>query len=132
MSNSPNNTGNIRISQIGQIAISTKNLPQAVVFYRDILGLKYLFEIPGAAFFDCGGTRIFLTSPEGNEFDHPASTIYYKVQDILQAFTLLKERNVTFIDEPHMIARLPDHDLWMVFFRDPDQNILALMCEIRK
>lgn len=124
-------SGGVGIAKIGQIAISVRDLSKAVVFYRDILGLTFLFEIPGAAFFACGGVRLFLTSPEGNEFDHPASTLYYQVADIHASYEILKSHDVNFIDEPHLIARMPDHDLWMVFFRDPDNNILALMCEKR-
>jgi len=29
-----------------------------------------------------------------------------------------------------MIAKMPGHELWMTFFRDPDHNLLALMSEV--
>jgi methylmalonyl-CoA/ethylmalonyl-CoA epimerase len=119
-------------SQIGQIAINVHDVKRAVAFYRDALGLKFLFEIPNAAFFDCGGIRLMLSLPEQAEFDHPASIIYYKVADIQAAFALLSSRGLRFEGEPHRIARMVDHDLWMAFFRDPEDNLLAMMSEVRQ
>jgi methylmalonyl-CoA/ethylmalonyl-CoA epimerase len=119
------------ISQIGQIAINVHDVERAVAFYRDTLGLKYLFEIPDAAFFECGGVRLMLSRPEKPEFDHPASIIYYKVADIQAAYELLSSLGVHFEDKPHLVARMADHDLWMAFFRDPDDNLLAMMSEVR-
>ncbi len=99
-------------------------------FYRDVLGLRLLFQAPpGLAFFDCGGVRLMLGRAENPEFAHPASTLYYKVDDIDAAYAALKASGVTLIDEPHLIARMPDHELWMVFFRDSEENVLALMEE---
>jgi len=120
------------IISIGQIAIVVHDLPKAVEFYRDKLGLRFLYEFPGLAFFDCGGVRIMLSFPENAEFDHPASIIYYKVADIHAAWRVLESRGVKLEHEPHIIARMPDHDLWMSFFRDPDGHTLALMCERAK
>ena len=120
------------LSQIGQIAISVKDVDTAVAFYRDVLGLKLLFQAPpGLAFFDCGGVRLMLARPEKPEFDHPASTLYFKVADIQQATATLKSRGVRFEEEPHLIAKMPDHELWMAFFRDAEKNLLGLMSEIR-
>ena len=124
-------TGTPGISQIGQIAINVHDVERAVAFYRDTLGLKNLFEIPEAAFFECGGVRLMLSRPEKPEFDHPASIIYYKVADIQVAFELLSSFGVHFEDKPHLVARMADHDLWMAFFRDPDDNLLAMMSEVR-
>jgi len=117
------------LEKVGQIALNVHEIPRAIAFYRDTLGLKFLFEAPRMAFFDCGGVRLMLSLPEKPEFDHPASVLYYKVRDIEASYGLLRERGVAFEGEPHLIARLPDHDLWMAFFRDPDRNLLALMCE---
>jgi methylmalonyl-CoA/ethylmalonyl-CoA epimerase len=120
------------LSQIGQIAVSVKDVDKAVAFYRDVLGLKLLFQAPpGLAFFDCGGVRLMLARPEKPEFDHPASTIYFKVADIRQATATLKARGARFEDEPRLIAKMPDHDLWMAFFRDGEHNLLGLMSEAR-
>jgi len=82
------------IISIGQIAIVVHDLPKAVEFYRDKLGLRFLYEFPGLAFFDCGGVRIMLSFPENAEFDHPASIIYYKVADIHAAWRVLESRGV--------------------------------------
>lgn len=101
-----------------------------MAFYRDTLGLRFLFEAPNLAFFDCGGIRLMLGPPEGNK-DSFSSVVYYKVDDIQDAYATLKSRGVAFEGEPHLIAKMPDHDLWMAFFRDPDGNLLALMSEIR-
>ena len=93
--------------------------------------MKFLFRAPNLAFFDCGGIRLMLTVPEKSEFDHPPSIIYYKVDNIQQAHAALVSRVVIFEGPPHRVARLPDHDLWMAFFRDMDGNLLALMSEVR-
>lgn len=124
-------TTSAMVSGIGQIAIRVKDLQAGIEFYRDVLGTSYLMEIPGAAFLDCGGVRLMLSLPEQPEFDHPASIVYYRVGDIREAHRTLAERGVVFEREPHLIARMPDHELWMAFLRDPSGNMLALMSEIR-
>jgi len=101
-----------------------------VRFYRDTLGMRFLFEVSNLAFFDCGGVRLMLGSSESAEFDHPGSVIYYKVADINASFDTLQKRGVEFIDRPHLIAKMEDHDLWLVTFRDTEGNTLALMCEM--
>lgn len=122
---------NIGITQIGQIAIPIQDLDRAVAFYRDTLGLPFLFQAPpGLAFFQCGEVRLMLSRPEGGE-SAQASVLYYKVADIQQAYAILKARQVVFIDEPHLIAKLPDHELWMVFLHDFEGNMVALMSEVR-
>lgn len=120
----------LQLSQIGQFAVPVTDLARAVAFYRDTLGMKFLFQVPNLAFFDCAGVRLMLDVPQdGNE--HHSFVIYYKVDDIEAAHRLLVSRDVVFEDKPHMIARMPDHELWMTFFRDPDSNLLALMSEVR-
>jgi catechol 2,3-dioxygenase-like lactoylglutathione lyase family enzyme len=118
------------LSRIGQIAINVHDLPKAVAFYRDTLGMRFLFEAPRLAFFDCGGVRLML-GPSEPEFDHPGSIIYYKVEDIQNAYKTLSSRGVRFENEPHLIARMPDHELWIAAFRDSDGNLLELMSEVR-
>ena len=120
----------VSLNCIGQIAINVCDVPRSVAFYRDVLGLTFLFELPTMGFFDCGGIRLMLSKAESPEFDHRASLIYYKVDDIQQTFELLKQRNVEFVSPPRLVAPMPDHDLWMAFFHDPDQNALALMSEV--
>jgi methylmalonyl-CoA/ethylmalonyl-CoA epimerase len=123
----------IGISRIGQIAINAHDVERAAAFYQDALGLKLLFRAgPGLAFFDCGGVRLMLTRPEKPEFDHPGSILYFAVPDIQAAYTKMKEGGVRFEGEPHVIARMPNHDLWMVFFRDSEGNLMGLMSEVAK
>ena len=123
----------IGISRIGQIAINAHDVERAAAFYQDTLGLNLLFKAgPGLAFFDCGGVRLMLTRPEKPEFDHPGSILYFTVPDIQAAHSTMKEKGVHFEDEPHLVARMPDHDLWMVFFRDSEGNLIGLMSEVGK
>jgi methylmalonyl-CoA/ethylmalonyl-CoA epimerase len=126
-------TTEIGITRIGQIQIRTGDVERAANFYENVLGLKLLFKAPpGLAFFDCGGVRLMLEVPAKAEFDHASSILYFAVPDIRAAHTRLKEKGVCFEDEPHMIARMPDHDLWMTFFRDSEDNLLALMSEVTR
>ncbi|PYT10957.1 MAG: glyoxalase [Acidobacteria bacterium] len=120
------------LDRIGQIAINVKDLERATAFYRDALGMRPLFQAPRLAFFDCGGIRLMLSPPEKPEFDHPGSILYYKVDDIKAAHTALRGRGVPFEGEPHVVAQLPAHDLWMAFCRDSEGNLLALMSEVRR
>jgi methylmalonyl-CoA/ethylmalonyl-CoA epimerase len=121
------------ITRLGQIAINAKDVDRAAAFYQDVLGLKLLFKAPpGLAFFDCGGVRLMLDRAEKPEFDHPSSVLYFAVPDIQAAYGKLKESGVQLEDEPHMIARMPTHDLWMTFFRDSEGNFLALMSEVAR
>ena len=119
------------LRRIGQIAIRTHDVPRAVEVYRDALGLEYLFEAGPLAFLACGDVRLMLSRPESEELDHPSSTLYFVVDDIHVARAELAERGVPFEDEPHLIARMPDHELWMMFFRDPDGGMHGLMSEVR-
>ena len=122
----------LSLSRIGQIAIVVHDVERATAFYRDALGMRFLFAFPGLAFFDCDGVRIMLSRPEKKEFDHPSSILYFKVDEIHSAYETLRSRDVKFDDAPHIIARMPDHDLWMCFFRDLDDNMFGLMCEVGK
>ena len=119
------------IIDIGQISIRVRDIDRAVAFYRDALGLAFLFYASPLAFLRSGDVRIMLAKPESDEFDHPSSTLYFRVDDIASARAQLVERGVEFEDEPHLIARMPDHELWMTFFRDPDRNLHGLMSEVR-
>ena len=121
---------NWRLSHIGQIAITVEDLERAVRFYRDTLGLPFLFQVPKLAFFDCAGVRLMLGLAENAGKLHN-SILYYRVDDIQQAHQTLAARDVQFVDPPHLIAKLPDHDLWMGFFKDSEGNLLGLMSEVR-
>jgi methylmalonyl-CoA/ethylmalonyl-CoA epimerase len=122
----------LTLSTIGQIAMRAKDIPRAIAFYRDTLGMRHLFTFGTLTFFDCGGVRLMLGIPEKPEFDHPGSVLYFKVDDIRTAHATLEARGVAFEGPPHLIAKMPDHELWMAFFRDSESNLLALMCEIRQ
>jgi methylmalonyl-CoA/ethylmalonyl-CoA epimerase len=118
------------LSQIGQIAVPVSDVERAITYYRDILGMRFLFRAPpGLGFFDCAGVRLMLDSPAQANVGN-ASVIYYRVTDISSAFDTLTDRGVAFESEPHLVAKMPDHELWMAFFRDPDENLLALMSEV--
>ena len=121
------------LGPIGQIALAVPDVASAVRFYRDDLGLRLLFEAPpGLAFFDCGGIRLMLSAPENGQAAAPSTgAIYFRVADIRAAHAALSARGVKFEDEPHLIARMPDHELWMCFVRDPGGNLLGLMAEVR-
>lgn len=118
------------LDAIGQIHISVEDLPRAVAFYRDILGMKLLFEVPGQpmAFFDCGGIRLYLGVPERPE-QRVSPLIYYRVESIHDAVETLEGRGVQFADAPHVVHRTPESELWMAGFRDPEGNYISLMSE---
>jgi predicted enzyme related to lactoylglutathione lyase len=130
MASSPR--GDFGLAQIGQIAVPVADVARAIAFYRDVLGMRFLFQAPpGLGFFDCNGVRLMLDAPAKAQAKHCSSVIYYKVPDLQAAFETLTARGVAFVAKPHLIARMPDHELWMAFFRDPDDNVLALMSEVR-
>lgn len=120
----------LALSSIGQVAVNVHDVGKATVFYRDTLGMKFLFAAGDMAFFDCDGVRLMLSLPEKPEFDHPSSIIYYRVADIQRAYEILSSRGVRFEEKPILVARLQDNDLWMASFRDVDDNLLALMSEV--
>jgi methylmalonyl-CoA/ethylmalonyl-CoA epimerase len=123
----------IGITRLGQIAVNANDVERAAAFYQDVLGLKLLFKAPpGLAFFDCGGVRLMLERAEKPEFAHPSSILYFAVPEIRAAHRTMKEKGVRFEDEPHMIAKMPTHDLWMTFFRDSENNVMALMSEVAR
>jgi methylmalonyl-CoA/ethylmalonyl-CoA epimerase len=124
------------LRRIGQIAVPVRDLDRAVAFYRDVLGLRLLFQAPpGLAFFACGDVRLMLSRPEGPENAQQSSVIYYLVDDIAAAWASVTARGATPASsgpaEPHLIATMPDHDLWMAFVEDGEGNLLGLMSEVR-
>jgi methylmalonyl-CoA/ethylmalonyl-CoA epimerase len=121
---------NLGISRLGQVAINVQDVARATAFYRDVVGLKFLFSAGQLAFFDCGGVRLMLDKPENKEFDHPSSILYFVVPDIQGAHQKLVNAGVKIFEVPRVIAPMPDHDLWMSFFRDTEGNVMALMSEV--
>jgi predicted enzyme related to lactoylglutathione lyase len=119
------------IGRIHQISMRAHDVERAVRFYRDALGLPFLFAAPPTlAFFDCGGVRLMLSTPEP-DFDRPGSVLYFGVDDIRRAQETLASRGVVFRSQPHKIATLADREVWLADFEDSEGNVLALMSEPR-
>lgn len=119
------------IGAIGQIGVAVSDIARSTEFYRDALGLPLLFEAGGMAFFDCGGVRLMLSPPTAPGQVENASILYFRVPDLRSAYNELQDRGVVFARSPELVARMPDHELWLAFFKDPDGHILALMSEVR-
>ena len=120
------------LSRIGQIALSTADTDRAESFYEDALGFRKLFRYGSLVFFDCAGLRLMIAQSDDTDAIAKASPLYFRCADIALAVGELKARGVTFVYEPHRIAEMDDHDLWMAFFRDPDNHLMALMQEAPK
>jgi len=122
-------SSNFALAEIGQIGITVTDLDRSVSFYRDTLGMKFLFRVPNLAFFDCAGIRLMLGLPEANgEVFRPI--LYFRVADIQGAAETLASRGITFETKPTLVAKLEKHDLWLAAFRDPDRNVIELMSEV--
>lgn len=119
------------LSTIAQIAVNAHDIDRAIAFYRDQLGMKLLFNVPPKmAFFDCDGIRLMLALPDKPEFDHASSIIYFNVDDIQLATQTLMDRGVHFEEPPTFVANMGTYDLWLASFRDSEDNLLALMCNV--
>ncbi|HKS67727.1 MAG TPA: VOC family protein, partial [Candidatus Acidoferrales bacterium] len=102
----------LQLGKIGQIGITVTDLDRSIAFYRDVLGLKFLFRAPNLAFFDCAGIRLMLGLPEANgETFRPI--LYFRVDDIQAAARELEARGVKFETQPTLVARLEKHDFWL-------------------
>ena len=124
------------LGPLGQIALTVQDLDRATAFYKDTLGLPLLFQFPGLAFFNLHGIRLMLSRGEGEPkepyaLESSGTVLYFKTDDLPAGFATLKDRGVTVLSEPHLIAKMPDHELWMAFFRDSECNTFALMSEVR-
>lgn len=115
--------------KLGQVAVNVENVERAVSFYKDIIKLSLLFEMDGLALFQCGDTRLLLSRPEMEEFNHPSSVLYFQVDDLNSEVSRMKDAGATFIDEPHMVAKVGETETWMAFFKDTEGNTHALMNE---
>jgi methylmalonyl-CoA/ethylmalonyl-CoA epimerase len=120
------------LNRIGQIALAVRDVDAAEAFYRDTLGLRVLYRFGDLAFFDCRGVRLMIEKANDQSSIGRNSPIYFSCPDIVYAVRELKKRKLAFTSEPHLIAKMEDHDLWMAFFEDPDGNTLALMQEAPK
>ena len=124
-------TNPVQLSSIGQIAVNVHDLEKATAFYRDTLGMKFIFQVPNMmSFFDLGDTRLMLAVPTSAEYDHPSSVIYYRVADIHATHAALKAQNVQFSQDPHSVGQMGHIDVWMAFFEDIAGNTLAIMSEV--
>jgi methylmalonyl-CoA/ethylmalonyl-CoA epimerase len=124
-----NSSDGFSLSEIGQIALTVGNIEEATAFYRDVLGMPFLFEVPGMSFFQCGDTRLLLGESESEQQSAGSSILYYRVDDIDAAHETLKQRGVEFVRDPVLTHKAEDHELWLAFFNDLDGHTLALMCE---
>lgn len=121
-----------RISGVGQVAIRCNDVARATAFYRDVLGLNFLFSAgPNLAFLDAGGLRLMLTVAERPEHDHPASILYYRVADMAAAVARIEAKGAQMTETPHCVAKLPDHELWLAGLADSEGNHVCLMSEVR-
>lgn len=121
--------GEVGVQGLGQVAVPVLELERATEFYRDTMGLSFLFDAPGMAFFQVGGVRLMLAAPETDELAPPGSILYYRVDDVEAAHEVLAGRGVSFVEAPRAVHRTDEHELWMAFFRDPEGNTVALMSE---
>jgi methylmalonyl-CoA/ethylmalonyl-CoA epimerase len=118
---------------LGQVALTVRDVAESTAFYRDQVGLPFLFGAgPSLSFFAIGPTRLMLSAAEGDFLPGSGTVLYLKVDDILAAHPAMQARGVRFVDAPHLVAPMPDHDLWMCFFRDPDHHLWGVMDERAK
>ena len=122
---------NSQLTGVLQISIPVADVARATRFYRDVLELRFLFAAQNMAFFDCGGVRLYL-SGEGAGHAAAGAFVYFRTPDIDTQLSVFKERNVTIHQEPHVIARMPDHDLWLMWIKDSEGNLLGIMEERKK
>jgi methylmalonyl-CoA/ethylmalonyl-CoA epimerase len=124
-------SAHVDLQDVAQIAFTVQNLEEARVFYRDILELKFLFDAGKMSFFQCGSVRLMIG--EGEPFSASDGTIvYFRVTDLTATAQTLASRGVRFAQEPHLVARMKSHDLWMAFLKDPAGNTIGLMSEIAR
>ncbi|MGA3069590.1 MAG: VOC family protein [Terracidiphilus sp.] len=124
-----NEKQSVHLNEIGQIALTVQDLQRAKDFYQNTLGMQLLFEAGAMAFFQCGAIRLMLGTSE-KAVSNEGTILYFRVEDIHGVHSALKNRGVPIAQEPHLVARMKSHDLWLSFFKDPDGNALALMSEI--
>ncbi|GAE32975.1 VOC family protein [Halalkalibacter hemicellulosilyticus] len=119
------------VQKIGQIGVPVKDLNRALHYYKEKLGLSLLFNTDSMAFFECNGLRLMLTLSEKEEYAHSSSVIYFQVTTIIETYERLAGKGVSFINEPHVVAKMGQIETWMVFFKDTEDNTHALMSEVQ-
>jgi len=120
---------NVQLNDIGQIGLTVRDLTRAKDFYQNTLGMRLLFDAGSMAFFQCGSIRLMIGLSE-EAVPIGGTILYFRVQDIQKVHGELKEKGVDFVQPPHLVGRMPDHELWMAFLKDPEGNTLALMSEV--
>lgn len=119
------------LRQLGQVAVPVRDMERAVAFYRDVLGMKFLFQAPNVPFFDAGGVRLMLGQNEKADAAASETILYYRVDRIREAFEILTGRGARAERAPALVAKMPDHELWLAFLRDLDGNVVGLTSEVR-
>lgn len=120
----------VQVQSIAQISVRANDLPASVAFYRDVLGLSVWFEAPHMAILACGGIRLLLGPASEERYDHPSSIVYFSVPDIEAAYRALQANDAELLQKPHVVAKMSGIEHWMLFFRDPDGNVMALTSEV--
>ncbi len=127
-----NDSNATKLSTIGQIAVIVSDVEKALSFYRDALGLEFLFGAgPELAFLNAGGIRLMLSTPQGAGSVGNNSILYFKVTDIEAVYATIVERGAVSERKPQLVTKMPDHELWIGFLRDPDGNLVGVMEEKR-
>jgi methylmalonyl-CoA/ethylmalonyl-CoA epimerase len=122
---------NLANARVAQVLIPIRDFEKGVAFYRDTLGIPFLFAAPPQmAFFDCGGVRLLVGVPPPGQEAQRGSAIYFQIPDIHAVAASLKYKGVNFLADPHVVNRTPKSELWLAEFNDPDGNALALMSEV--
>ena len=119
------------LGTVRQIALTVRDLARATAFYKETLGLPLLFQFPGLAFFTAHGIRLMLSPGEGPPRDPHGTVLYFQTDDLNAAYATLRDRGVKIHREPHLIAKMPDHELWMAFCEDSEGNLFGVMSEVR-
>lgn len=118
----------VHLDRIGQIAIGVSDLARSREFYQNTLGMRFLFDAGNLAFFQCGDVRLMI-STQDQAVTPGGIILYFRVADLEGTYAQLERRGAALINAPHLIAKMPDHDLWMAFLKDPDGHPIGLMCE---
>jgi len=127
----PPSQSTVHLDEIGQIAITVGDLARAKDFYQNVLGLKFLFDAGPMSFFQCGKIR-FAIGTSDKPVSPGGTILYFRVADIEEIHAKLAAKGVEFMQKPHLVAKMADHDLWLAFLEDPDKNPIGLMCEMAR
>lgn len=121
----------VQLLDVAQIAFTVKNLAEAKSFYKDVLELKFLFDAGSMAFFQCGAVRLMIGEDEKAQVSE-GTMVYFSVADLAATARLLESRGTSFVQQPHLVARMKSHDLWLAFLKDPSGNTLGLLSEVAR